>query len=218
MTFRASSAVAMSPANQVGVAIQVVSPRLGLLHVGLLYENRRGEVRLAHLKGDNRAADQAAPNDEGYHWDDCAWLARPELHPLADAVALFVELCAETREIPYGPNPPEGAFDEAGRYVCADRRLGLTCATYVAAVLAGAGYPVVRLDTWQPRPDDQSWWEGMVQYLGAARAEELEGVRVMVRLRPDEAAVSVAAADRPLCFPKASERSQALRALLRGEA
>ncbi|CAX25999.1 protein of unknown function; putative exported protein [Methylorubrum extorquens DM4] len=215
MTFRASAAFAMMPANQVGVAIQVTSRRRGLMHVGLLYEDRQGKAHLAHLKRDDVAVSEPAPNDQGFFWDDCAWLSRPNLNALAETVALFIELCARTREIPYGPNPPPEAFDAQGRYVCTDRRYGLTCATYVSAVLAGAGYPVVKFDTWQGRPDDETWWEMAAGYLPPARAEELEEVRIKFRLRPDEVAVAAAAEDRPLCFTQATDRSGPLRDILR---
>ncbi|MBK3404174.1 hypothetical protein H0176_22210 [Methylorubrum populi] len=214
MTFRASATFAMAPVNQVGVAIQVTSYRRGSMHVGLLYEDRTGKACIAHLKRDNVAVSEAAPNDDGYFWDDCAWLAQPKMRPLAETVALFIELCARTREIPYGPNPPEDAFDTEGKYVCTDRQLGLTCATYVSSILAGAGYPVVKLDTWQKRPDDETWWETSRQYLPEERAAELEGVQLRVRLRPDEVAVAATAEDRPLCYAQATGRVGPLRDIL----
>ncbi|UHC14459.1 hypothetical protein LRS73_18090 [Methylobacterium currus] len=204
----------MAPANLVGIAIKATSQQHQSMHVGLIYERTSGGLYFVHLTGHNELEDEPAPNDLGYLWSDFAWLSDPENNSLADIIANHIEMCARTREIPYGPNPPDQAFDFEGRYICKNRYLGLTCATFVSHVLADIGIKVVDLSTWESRPDDQDWWEFVSRYIDEARTQELEGVRVNYRLRPDEVATAVAGEKIPLVFNEAIIGSASLRSQL----
>jgi len=215
MTFRQSSVFPIDPRHLVGIAIKAYQGGR-FMHVGLVYVRRSGEIYLAHLASHNEALDEPVPNDEGYFWDDCEWLADPELDSLRDLIANFVELCAVTKEIPYGPDPLGSGFDPQGRYIRTDVRAGLTCATYISAMFAGIGFPVVDLSTWISRPDDKTWWSAMTAMLGRQHPErtlELEGLEVGFRLRPNEVAVATASPDAPINFHQAVERSYVFKGL-----
>ena len=214
MTFQQCDQVTPDPAY-VGIAIKSTSQRHQRMHVGLLYRHSSGEVRFAHLAMHNDLRDDLLPIEPEFMWSDCAALSHPDA--LSEFVANFIEMCAQSKQIPYGPNPPEAALDEKGRYRSQDVREGLTCATYVSSVLHGAGFPVVELETWQGRPDDAEWWVPIQAYLNNAepeRAAELSEVTIGFRLRPDEVAVASTCRYPPLSFDNAVAQSQPLHQLL----
>lgn len=214
MTFQHCGQVTPNPAY-VGIAIKSTSQRHQRMHVGLLYRHSSGGIRFAHLAMHNNLCDDPLPLEPDFLWSDCEALSHAD--SLSEFVADFIEMCAQSKQIPYGPNPPEAAFDEKGRYRSRDVSEGLTCATYVSSVLHGAGFPVVQLETWQSRPDDAQWWSPIFDYLNVkepARAAELKGISVGFRLRPDEVAVASTCAHPPISYDDALIQSRPLQQLL----
>ncbi|MBB3656634.1 hypothetical protein FHX15_001862 [Rhizobium sp. BK650] len=214
MTFQHCDSVVANP-NYVGIAIRSTPLGERSMHVGLLYRHSNGNVKFAHLAWHNDLHDEPLPSGENYLWAECEALAQDD--SLSDFVASFIELCAQSKEIPYGPNPPASAFDSDGRYTPQSDREGLTCATYISSVLSGAGFPVVQLETWERRPDDAVWWSSMMGYLNKwapERAAELADVAIEFRLRPDEVAVAATSIDPPLAYRDAAARSVPLQELL----
>jgi hypothetical protein len=214
MTFQHCDSVVPNP-NYVGIAIRSTSLGDRSMHVGLLYRHSNGNVKFAHLAFHNDLRDEPLPSGGNYLWAECEALAQDD--SLSDFVANFIELCAQSKEIPYGPNPPASAFDSDGRYTPQSDREGLTCATYVSSVLHGAGFPVVQLQTWESRPDDAIWWSSMMGHLSRLapeRAAELADIAIEFRLRPDEVAVAATSIDPPLAYRDAVARSMPLQELL----
>ncbi|WP_411903727.1 hypothetical protein [Methylorubrum thiocyanatum] len=203
----------MRPAKALGVAFRASGPSRRNMHVGILYALPGKAVHMAHLANHNDCRDEPAPNDSGYVWADCAWLAGPGMDDAATVASEYVAFCAKRKRIPYSPRAPKKPFTADGRFISHDPREGLTCATYIEAVFRGAGYPVVLLLTWQPRPDDAEWWDSLRPNLGPERSAELADIEIEYRLKPNEVAVAAAAPDTPLDFTAAVERSSALSAM-----
>src|SRR5687768_8698576 len=102
MTFQHYERVAADP-NYVGIAIRATPLGERSMHVGLLYRHSGGDVRFAHLAWHNDLRDESLPPGENYLWAECEWLTQDD--SLSDFVANFIEVCAQTKEIPYGPKP-----------------------------------------------------------------------------------------------------------------
>jgi hypothetical protein len=116
--------------------------------------------------------------------------------------------------IPYGVDFTHDAFDpQTGRWLHGPTGRGLTCATFVVAVLSAAGFPFVNVATWSARPDDQQWVEKicnlLIEHAAPEQAEHIRANEAGVRLRPAEVAGAARepASARPVAFAKAVERS-----------
>jgi hypothetical protein len=125
--------------------------------------------------------------------------------------------------IPYGVGFREVRFDPAGALVLGPGATGLTCATFVARVLEGAGLPVVALETWAPgRPGDAEWREFVANALAKSGAppEHVAAVRAdttATRLRPEEISYACIAepSEWPMSLAVADRPAALLRAVLR---
>ncbi|KQM99256.1 hypothetical protein ASE85_11155 [Sphingobium sp. Leaf26] len=182
-------------------------------HAGFLYRRDDGSVRVLHL-----AFHHSLRDDQADQWDatirarfgaDLRWadLGLPDDSRVVFAAHLS-QLLLGNPQIPYGLDAGGTAFTPDGRFVRGPVGKGLTCATFIAAVLAGYGHPVV-MDNWQPRPEDQAWGEQILAMLeGRASQEHIDAVRADIgasRYRPEEvvgAAVSPLP-EWPLSFPDA---------------
>lgn len=212
--FQHSGEISADP-TYVGIAIKATSVHTRGMHVGILYRSSADSVNFAHLAWHNDLRNEKLSSSGNYFWAECEWLNQDD--SLSEFVANFVEMCVQSKEIPYGPNPPAAAFDSSGRYSPQSDREGLTCATFVSSVFDGAGLPVVDLTTWESRPDDAVWWNSMMEHLEDSvpeRASELVGVAVDFRLRPDEVAVAATHVDRPLTYEDAVTLSLPVQRLL----
>lgn len=124
----------------------------------------------------------------GYVWSDCLWLQDPDYAATATFVARFVKGILRNEKVDYGLLPDLDSFAE-GEYIARHPLVGLACASYVAAVLKGAGFDVIDLSTWKYRPEDDVWSDQVLDMLrryAPARAAGLEGQRAPFRVRPDE--------------------------------
>lgn len=217
MTFTTNTDRPMRPTAYVGVAIRATNQTPQRMHVGILYLSTRNEVKFAHLAFHKDLRNDSLPLEDEYFWEDCRWLMQDGMDSVAQLIADFIEACVQTNEIPYGPNPPVDAFDAFGRYQPKNPREGLTCATFVSEIFSSVGFPVVELNTWRSRDEDNSWWhdiESLLKRSAPDRASELAGVQLSFRLRPDEVAVSATNVETPLQFDDAVRLSLDLQGIL----
>lgn len=136
-----------------------------------------------------------------------------EEHAGLTAYLLRVAAVNDGRPIPYGLDAVGQEFDRAGAW--AGRSLvGLTCATFVKAVLLGFGRVILDDATWQLRQDDTRWQGRIHQGLrnGGASEEFLtaqeQNVGRVARFRPEEVAAAAASEDIPLGFAQAEPRGR----------
>lgn len=112
------------------------------------------------------------------------------------ALRAFVRTVArhsKERPIPYGVDFTHDAFDrDTGVWLHGPTGRGLTCASFVVAVLAAAGFSFLDVATWSAREDDKPWVEkicGLLESNGAPeQAEHIRKNERGIRLRPAEVA------------------------------
>jgi hypothetical protein len=101
--------------------------------------------------------------------------------------------------------------------------LGLTCATFVLAVFASRGIPLVRLDEWQARSEDVIWQDKIISDLRSwrkgdpeveAHAAALQGERGCVRYRPEEVMAAGIASELPIGYEFGEEMGRRIAAKL----
>ena len=217
MTFRNSQIIPMSPEELVGVAIQATGHGDGM-HVGLLYVEPEGDCRFVHLAFHHDLRNELAPNDHGYWWAGCAWLAGEEQLANAEFLAEYIWACSQNTDVDYGFNPPPVAFGIDGKYDALNPSKGLTCATFVASVLKCGGFPVVRLEEWERRVEDDAWKQSVLRLLcrfgHQDRAEQIGHEEIAFRLKPDEAAAAAASQIIPLGLAQTIAIAEPLKDLL----
>ena len=124
-----------------------------------------------------------------------AWLGDGHIHP---------------NDVPYGIDATGVCFDkETGAFLEPPIGKGLTCATFITAVLRHLGFPLIQEATWPQRDDDIAWQEMILDVLKKyASDEHVEATRKDIgakRFRPDEVvgAAICATSDWPVTFSDA---------------
>ena len=182
-------------APEFGIAI---APVRNGAHVGICYLSPGGLTWFLHMAWHRdlrrEPAVEAATNYA---------IGNISLHPLRRYVAAqYLEhlwASCEARVIPYGIGVLGVRFDAAGALVMDSGVTGLTCATFVARALEGAGVEVVALDTWTAgRPGDSQWREFVADALEQHHVppEHVAAIRAdtaAARLRPEEVAYACTA-------------------------
>lgn len=96
--------------------------------------------------------------------------------------------------IPYGVALPDDCFDAtSGAWLLGPTGRGLTCATFVIAVLKAAGFTLLDVLSWQARPEDEAWRQLIIAALrgnpsNRQQADHIEREGACSRFRPEEVA------------------------------
>jgi hypothetical protein len=153
--------------STVGVAIAVSDPERDQLHIGVLHAHDY-PPEVLHLSWHFKTDNDRLPHDALSFW----WV---ELDLPADRSSAVAGLCRRIIKrvrakddghlIPYGLIYRGGRFRSDGRVEFAAGEIGLTCATFVLAVLSGAGIGLLDLPTWPERPQDLQWHAHIVRSL-----------------------------------------------------
>src|SRR5436190_4218020 len=126
----------------------------GVLFVGQGKSERQGKLWLMHLGEPGELAIEKW--DESWGWCAVHALKREELRQLA----VLCDYVSDAKEqIPYGFKYSSATrFTRDGRLTLADGHKGLTCSTFVLALLAS--YEIILLDfaTWPERSEDEKWF------------------------------------------------------------
>jgi hypothetical protein len=113
------------------------------------------------------------------------------------------------REIPYGIRYDNSRFDQHGKLVQGPDEKGLTCATFILAVFASAGFYLVDIASWRSisqerQNEDQKAQNKIVRYL--LEYEYTEQAQIVakqigcIRVRPSEAVAAGACPPYPALF------------------
>lgn len=194
--------------QSVGVAISTTGP--GRWHIGIVHGSRGKEILLLHLAWHHRLCNES-PGDE------IAWiqLQLPALR--LRSIAAFCRLVWRRHRLgglPYAFRYAETSFASDGRLRLGATEHGLTCATFVLALLRATGVELMDLSTWPTRPDDAAWHAEVIELLRrhGAPPEHIARVRSEVgcaRFRPQEVAGACSEGTFPTSF--GSARSAASR-------
>ena len=215
MTVSRSDERPFSDVRALGVVVSPVSAlapedQYGL-HTGILYKIDGGSPRISHFAWhfDLRDDDAADP----YLWADvgldesnsrfvAAWLASRRTSP---------------SDIPYGIDPGGSCFDKTTRdFIPPPLGKGLTCATYIVAVLKSLGFPLLSEDTWPiDRASDHSWQRAVIDALKrtGAKQDYLDAAQNDIgakRFRPAEVVGAATRAPWPVSFDDAAALAAAV--------
>ncbi len=186
------------------------------LHLGLVYAGATGRTFIHHGWEDRL-------------WTDWAWPgvgAVPDEDPsrLRSAAAVCRQVRDEfrrTKKMPYGLAWNGTRFTPLGQLNLACGARGLTCATFVLAILRSAGIEVVDEPDWPERLDETSAFVDALAVFPPAsvavgmHAELAAGAR---RITPDEVLGACTVEPRPARFSDARAAADVALALLDGAA
>lgn len=172
------------------------------LHCGFVYQKADEGPRVLHLAFHHMLIDEI---DHGaFRWVQLGLDADNKLVLASQLsrVALAGSL------IPYGINSDGVAFDaDTGDLLPAPIGRGLTCATFMSAILKSFAHQVVDWHQWPDRPEDVQWQQEIVRLLqDRAAREHVDAVAGDVgarRLRPDEIVGACSSSRWPVAFQDA---------------
>ena len=185
-----------SHVNYLGIAIKQVTPRQR--HVALLYCLDNSEARLCHLAWHLDLRDEVASAKKSYYW---AQVGLDEGNAHIAAVFCSRLLNGGKSEIPYGLSYAGDCFDEHGRYLPLPTGKGLTCVTFVLAVMHHLGYELLNPTEWEGQllsPEDLEWQEWVIDQMtqSGADKEHIDAMKNDVgapRYRPEHVTVAAMA-------------------------
>jgi hypothetical protein len=130
------------------------------IHVGFLYKLDDGEVRLCHFARHFALRDH--PPSPNYLWQNMG-LDETSRHFVAAYVANYR---INPANIPFGIDPGGACFDSVtGDFIRPPLGKGLTCATFIIAILKANGFSLLIENQWPNRPDDDEWQEKILRVL-----------------------------------------------------
>lgn len=212
--------------TRVGVAICVTDAEIPLVHAGVLHWEPNEAPYVLHLAFHARVANSQLPDGELKFF----WSELPLGDEAAAAVAGFCRRVAKRRPpIKYGIVYEGGKLADDGRALLGGQAVGLTCATFVLALLSTFNHELLALGSWPARPDDDDAWHGHIvsmltqlrqrhpdditeEHIAAVRKE-----RGCCRYRPEEVAAA-AKASWPAAFATIDPLGQQARAFLLADA
>lgn len=157
-------------------------------HVGFLYRAGK-KVHFRHQCGHLDLKDE-----EATHPDDL-WADIVALSPLNKRLIANKLLRAGGDKVPYGIGyRTEGGYidKKTMKYLLTEPGQGLTCSTYIVAVLETLGFAPFERATWKPTDEDTAWQSKMVGLqttLNPDAKEHFEAEKVHIgepRYRPDQ--------------------------------
>jgi len=182
-------------------------------HVGILHkdpDDARASVQLLDLRWHHEVGAQAPRLPSRYLW------AVPSVEP--EIAYVLAKLCKKIadqyvrgdRRLAYALKYAGATFDRGAGIFMNEAGRGLTCATFVMAVFASHGAPLLHWAEWQPREEDRAWQAQVVQALRDCGADEghvtavnEEAQQGATRFRPEEVAAAGVCDTLPLGFTEA---------------
>ena len=162
----------------IGIAGAIVTRDKGQKHVVFIHQNPQPDPWVLHLAWHQRLCHQ--PWSGSYHWVGLSKIDL-ELQETFSDWAKIVANGAQDSPIPYSVAfSPYSNFDAAGHFIDRKDGTGLTCSTFILAMFADFGMPLLRTDTWPTsRPGDFTWLRKMLKHLRKVipKSDFLEQVR-----------------------------------------
>ncbi len=140
-------------------------------HVGMLYKFGAAEARLRHQCSHDYLRDEEAKGHECHFlWVDIAALDDINKKLIAGKLTK-----AGGDKIPYGIGFQEGGSyidNETLRYINTNPGMGLTCASYILAVLASLGFRPLDIEHWKSTEADIAWQTSILLAVGIPHQSE----------------------------------------------
>ena len=163
-------------------------------HAGVIYISpTEGKPFLLHLGGPGRLTREDWTPAWG--WAVPATLKVEELRQFAVLCQHMAEL---QEDIPYGFKYHASVrFTRDGRLDKPDGYKGLTCATFILALLATYDVLILDLETWPERQEDQDWIEWLSDY---HKDPGIKAELPCLRYRPEEVVAGCLSGTAPVAF------------------
>jgi hypothetical protein len=194
--------------EDLGVAIRTVQGQQQL-HIGLLYKTEESEALILNLRTHLDLRNEA-PTDH-YRWIQIS-LDEINRRTLVGLCRLIANKC---KSIPFGFTYNGLYFTKAGEYIPHDLGHGLTCSTFVMAVFATYSFPILKVEEWRTRLEDQGWQTGQVRIIQIRHGNFIAGAVAEhvgePRFRPEEVTAGAISSDRPLGFNDADALGRRIR-------
>jgi hypothetical protein len=185
-----------------GVAIAQMDP--GWYHAGMLHREDDGPVVMLDLGWDHFLRNE--PPDQKYAWVQLK-LHALRLRSVAAMCRRIARVYARPEPgLPYAFRYKDAVFGDDGRLVLGDSEHGLTCATFVIAVLKSVSVELLNLTEWPHRRQDEERHRQLLARLDedprvsrahvAAVSDEVQ----CVRYRPEEVVGASASMQMPVPF------------------
>ena len=181
----------------------VITKTDGGFHVGFLYKFGSSAPEMLHLAW-HHILRRDVPSDR-YSWVQCGFS-----EDIRDVIVPALAGVAQDQKIPYSPIFQGIYFDQGvltySRNQAGD---GLTCATFMMALMQTLGCPLFNPDEWPVRDDDSTWHEGVIAALEAeptVTQQHTDAIRATpkgARFRPQEVAGSFSELGAPIPFSQA---------------
>lgn len=154
----------VSPPLVIGIAGSIVTQDRNQNHSAIVYRGDDGKYYLAHLAWHYHFKHELW--DGKYYWVELPGISEEVQETLADWIVLVASKAADI-PIPYSiVFSPDRSFDAAGGYIDSNDGRGLTCATFILALLSDFGMPIADRTTWPTgRSEDQTWAIKILKYL-----------------------------------------------------
>lgn len=185
-----STPVANHSSIAIGIAGSIVTGDTAQKHVALIYRAEHSEPRLLHLAWHQKLIHE--PWDGKYHWIEFSGVDVELQETFADW-AVLVAGASHDPPIPYSVVfSPDKNFEVDGRFIDRKDGSGLTCATFLLALFADYGLPLVQTDTWpKSRAGDFKWVRKILHHLRRRVGlphfmEQVRRRRELRRFRPEE--------------------------------
>jgi len=188
------------------VVIDLPPGMFGFSHEVLALMAPSGEVTLLHLAFHRDM--KAGPPGPAYSWLELP-IHRKRLPAIRALCRRLVERYVGGSDgIPFGVRYAGARFALSDGHFLPHDGHGLTCATFVLAVFASHGFPLLKIEEWPEREDDREWHAHVLNMLHdhCATQEEIRAVkdeRGCARFRPQEVAAAGAVDELPLRFEEA---------------
>ncbi|MEX2139712.1 MAG: hypothetical protein WD894_10650 [Pirellulales bacterium] len=203
------------------VVVAVGEPNPDQRHIGVMHRDRNASYHFLHL-----AWHCLLRNDADRPAYLSVWVAPNVPAERQRTIAAFCRRVWRKNErngIPYAFSNPQGAFDPAsGAFLIGPSRFGLTCSSFVLAVLHAAGLQVADYSTWPAgRAGDREWQQKIILDLESQQTEQvhIEHLRSeigTVRFRPEEVAAATVHAPPAVGFQQAEELGRQILNQIRG--
>lgn len=179
-------------------------------HVGILHKGDLGDVYYVHLQSHFKLTNDPVPEKYNF-WTE---LEIPTERALS--LAAYVRMVVRKNaagQVPYGFTLPAKFFDEFGDITLNPKNIGLTCATFVLAVMHAAGLQLVEYKSWPHRKEDIEFQQDVIDGMksgvyGTVAAEHIDRVKASkgaLRFKPLEVAAASVCDVYPVTFVQMDE-------------
>lgn len=197
-------------------------------HLALLFRlENDDQMSMLHLAWDHDLRNEVLPDHVARKYLAASLAIGPIRSKAIAHYCLEVYEANYANGIPYAFGDPLGSFDGHRNFIPGTQRVGLTCASFVLAVLEQAGINIINRDGWGPNYDDSQFFQWVIRALrgeienvpAAGRPDHADEVQKQVaagavRYRPIEIAGAAASGKMLIAFPEAVKQGNTLKSRL----